>query len=122
MTRTRTPRPSEVPRTVGGDLVNARLVFLALTIGVTRLFVIPLVLLPLDTAWGWALLPLTLTITPVWSLIHEAVHGSLQRNRARNDRMGRILAVVVQRCCSSTPRTDRTELKTLDSMAPGEAS
>ncbi|MFD3459454.1 fatty acid desaturase family protein [Nocardia fluminea] len=94
MTRTRTPRPSEAPRTVGGDLVNARLILLALTVGVTQLFVIPLVLLPLDTAWGWALVPLTLTITPVWSLIHEAVHGSLLRNRARNDRIGRILAVV----------------------------
>ncbi|MFD6399286.1 fatty acid desaturase family protein [Nocardia sp. NPDC060249] len=81
-------------RTAGGDLVNVRLIVLALTIGVTQLFVIPLVLLPLDAAWGWALVPLTLTITPFWSLIHEAVHGSLLRNRTHNDRLGRILAVV----------------------------
>ncbi|MGW6121139.1 fatty acid desaturase family protein [Nocardia sp. NPDC055165] len=94
MTRTRTPRPSDVPRTAGGDLVNVRLIVLALTIGGTQLFVIPLVLLPVDAAWGWALVPLTLTITPFWSLIHEAVHGSLLRNRTRNDRMGRMLAVV----------------------------
>ncbi|MGW6619813.1 fatty acid desaturase family protein [Nocardia sp. NPDC055002] len=94
MTRTRTPRPSDVPRAVGGDLVNVRLIVLALTIGVTQLFVIPLALLPLDAAWGWALVPLTLTITPFWALIHEAVHGSLLQNRTRNDRMGRMLAVV----------------------------
>ncbi|MFD4351123.1 fatty acid desaturase family protein [Nocardia sp. NPDC058518] len=67
---------------------------LALTIGATQLFVIPLVLLPRNPAWGWALVPLTLTITPFWSLIHESIHGSLLKSRPRNDRMGRILAVV----------------------------
>ncbi|MFD4439371.1 fatty acid desaturase [Nocardia sp. NPDC058519] len=94
MNRTRTPRPSDVPRTVGGDLVNVRLLVLALTIGATQLYVIPLVLLPRNPAWGWALVPLTLTITPFWSLIHESIHGSLLKSRPRNDRMGRILAVV----------------------------
>ncbi|TCJ96632.1 fatty acid desaturase family protein [Nocardia alba] len=94
MTRTRTPRPSDAARTVGADLVNVRLIVAALAIGGTQLFVIPLVLLPRATAWGWTLVPLTLTTTPFWSLIHEAVHGSLLRNRTHNDRVGRVLAVV----------------------------
>ncbi|KQY32586.1 hypothetical protein ASD42_19785 [Nocardia sp. Root136] len=94
MTRTRTPRPSERPRTADGDLVNVGLLVLALTIGTVQLFVLPLVLLPRNPAWGWILVPITLTTTPFWSLIHESIHGSLLRSRTCNDRMGRILAVV----------------------------
>lgn len=94
MTETRIPGSSGVSRTVGGDLVNIRLIVLALTISVFQLFVIPLLLLPRDIDWGWVLVPLALTTTPFWSLIHEAVHGSLLRDRTHNDRIGRMLAVV----------------------------
>ncbi|MFE1591374.1 fatty acid desaturase family protein [Nocardia sp. NPDC058705] len=94
MTETRRPGSSGSLRTLGGDLVNIRLIVLALTIGAIQLFVVPLVLLPRDTAWGWLLLPLAFTTTPFWSLIHESVHGSLLRDRTRNDQMGRLLAVV----------------------------
>ncbi|MFD3704462.1 fatty acid desaturase family protein [Nocardia sp. NPDC058658] len=94
MTETRRPGTSGSARTLGGDLVNIRLVLLALTLGAIQLFVIPLVLLPRDTSWGWLLVPLALTTTPFWSLIHESVHGSLLRDRTRNDRVGRVLAVL----------------------------
>ncbi len=94
MTETRAPGTSGVSRAVRGDLVNVRLAVLALAIGAIQLFVIPLALLPRDTAWGWILVPLALTTTPFWSLIHESIHGSLLRDRPRNDRIGRMLAVV----------------------------
>ncbi|WP_280219701.1 fatty acid desaturase family protein [Nocardia neocaledoniensis] len=96
MTETRTPgpvRPSRAPRSTGGEPVNIGLVVLATTIGTCQLFVVPL-LLRVDAAWGWLLVPLVLTTTPFWSLIHEAIHGALLRDRSRNDRVGRLLAVL----------------------------
>lgn len=73
--------------------MNIGLVVIATTIGACQLFVVPL-LLRVDAAWGWLLVPLVLTTTPFWSLIHEAIHGALLRDRARNDRVGRMLAVL----------------------------
>ncbi|WP_433607792.1 fatty acid desaturase [Dactylosporangium sp. CA-139114] len=68
-------------------LVGAALAALLL-----QLAVLPLVLLPLGPRWAWLLVPLALTTVPLWSLIHEAIHGTLLRNRAWNDRLGRLLA------------------------------
>ncbi|MFC4127728.1 fatty acid desaturase [Nocardia rhizosphaerae] len=93
MTETRTPRPTRTPRAAGDDLGNAWLIVIAVAIGATQLFLVPLVLLPLHPALGWILVPLALTTTPFWSLIHEAIHGALLRDRTRNDRAGRLLAV-----------------------------
>ncbi|MDE1672952.1 fatty acid desaturase [Nocardia gipuzkoensis] len=59
-----------------------------------QLFALPLLLLPRDRAWGWVLLPLALLTTTFWSVIHEAVHGNLHHRRVRNDRYGRVLAVL----------------------------
>jgi fatty acid desaturase len=59
---------------------------------VFQLSVLPLWLLPRDPRWGWLLVPLALTTVPLWSLIHEAIHGSLLRDRDWNDRLGRVLA------------------------------
>ncbi|MGF1553626.1 MAG: fatty acid desaturase [Paracoccaceae bacterium] len=68
---------------------------LAAGLGVVHLAVLvalPLWLLPLSPLWGWLLLlPMALTPT-LWSLTHEAVHGSLARARPLNDRLGRLLA------------------------------
>jgi hypothetical protein len=58
-----------------------------------QLVVIPVWLLPASTAWGWLLVPLALLTTPHWSLIHEAIHGTLLRSRWWNDHCGRSLAV-----------------------------
>ncbi len=80
-------------RTYGSPLISGGLVTLAFGVLLVELLVIPLVLLPRTTAWGWLLVPLSLTSTPLWSLLHECIHGSLVRNRAWNDGCGRALAV-----------------------------
>ncbi|GAA2638126.1 hypothetical protein GCM10010399_84260 [Dactylosporangium fulvum] len=69
------------------------LVVAALGTLVLQLLVLPLVLLPIDMHWGWLLLPLALTTVPLWSLVHEAIHGTLLRDRPWNDRLGRLLAI-----------------------------
>jgi hypothetical protein len=53
----------------------------------------PFGLLPRDAAWGSLLVPLALANTPLWSLTHESIHGSLLRDRGWNDRLGRALAI-----------------------------
>jgi fatty acid desaturase len=73
---------------LGIALVGAALATLLL-----QLVVLPLVLLPLDLRWAWLLGPVALTTVPLWSLIHEGIHGTLLRDRAWNDRLGRLLAV-----------------------------
>lgn len=72
---------------LSGVLVGAALGTLLL-----QLFALPLVLLPLDPRWAWLLAPLALTTIPLWSLIHEGIHGTLLHDRAWNDRAARILA------------------------------
>jgi fatty acid desaturase len=58
-----------------------------------QLAVLPVWLLPADPAFGWLLVPMALVSTPFWSLIHEAIHATLLRERTWNDRFGRILAI-----------------------------
>jgi fatty acid desaturase len=58
-----------------------------------QLFAMPLLLLPHDVRWAWLLVPIALTTVPLWSLIHEGIHGTLLRERGWNDRLGRALAV-----------------------------
>jgi fatty acid desaturase len=67
-------------------LVGAALVALLL-----QLFALPL-LLRLDLRWAWLLVPLAFTTIPLWSLVHEGIHGTLLHNRAWNDRLARVLA------------------------------
>ncbi|MFI5912544.1 fatty acid desaturase [Dactylosporangium sp. NPDC051541] len=69
------------------------LVVIAFTTLVLQLVVLPLVLLPLDVRWGWLLVPIAVTTVPLWSLIHEGIHGILLRDRGWNDRLARALAV-----------------------------
>lgn len=85
-----TPGPT---RTYGATTTSFPLVALALGLLATQLFVLPLWLLPRDAAWGWLLVPLALANTPLWSLTHESIHGSLLHDRDWNDRLGRALAV-----------------------------
>jgi fatty acid desaturase len=88
--RTVTPGPA---RTYGATTTSYPLVAFALGLLAVQLFVLPLGLLPHDPAWGWVLVPLALTNTPLWSLTHESIHGSLLRDRVVNDRLGRALGV-----------------------------
>ncbi|WP_432992709.1 fatty acid desaturase family protein [Dactylosporangium sp. CA-233914] len=69
------------------------LVGAAFAVLLLQLFALPLLLLPLDPRWAWLLVPAALTTVPLWSLIHEAIHGTLLRERGWNDRLGRALAV-----------------------------
>jgi fatty acid desaturase len=80
-------------RTYGATTTSTLLVAGALGSLVLQLFVIPLTLLPQSTAYGWLLVPLVLTSTPLWSILHESVHGSLLRDRTWNDRLGRALGI-----------------------------
>ena len=88
--RTVTPGPA---RTYGATTTSFPLVALALGLLPLQLFALPLALLPRHAGWGWLLVPLALTNTPLWSLTHESIHGSLVRGRDFNDRLGRALAI-----------------------------
>lgn len=59
-----------------------------------QFFILPLWLLPVNTAWAWTLLPLAFLTNPFWSLIHEAIHDLFHPNRAINGFAGRLLAVL----------------------------
>lgn len=76
-----------------GRFTSSALVMAALAGLCLQLAVLPLWLLPADPAFGWLLVPMALLSTPFWSLIHEAIHGTLLRERTWNDRFGRILAI-----------------------------
>ncbi|MEV6930576.1 fatty acid desaturase [Dactylosporangium sp. NPDC051485] len=69
------------------------LVATAIAVLLVQLVALPLLLLPHDARWGWLLVPIALTTMPLWSLIHEGIHGTLLRHRGWNDRLGRTLAV-----------------------------
>jgi fatty acid desaturase len=64
-----------------------------LTIG--AMLVLPIWLLPLGPGWGWALVPVALLTNFFWALHHEAIHGGFHKNRQRNLRAGRIMAVLL---------------------------
>ncbi len=74
--------------------IGSWLTAVAVVLNLLQLFALPLLLLPRDPAWGWALLPSALLTTTFWSVIHEAVHGNLHHRRSLNDRHGRVLAVL----------------------------
>ncbi|GAA2629692.1 fatty acid desaturase [Paractinoplanes durhamensis] len=123
-------------RTYGATTTSTLLVAGALGSLCLQLFVIPMVLLPHGNAYGWLLVPLVLTSTPFWSILHESIHGSLLRDRTLNDRLGRALGIgygapfillksghLLHHRFSRTPR-ERTEVyepsrSTWASTAPG---
>ena len=80
---TRHPIPRRLNLAIACGLIAANLL---------QFLVVPALLLPRDAAWGWfLLLPVALT-TPLWSMIHEAIHGGLHPARRWNERFGRVLA------------------------------
>ncbi|GIJ45988.1 hypothetical protein Val02_28740 [Virgisporangium aliadipatigenens] len=60
---------------------------------VLQLLFVPLLLLVRGAWWGLVLVPVAATTMPLWSLVHEAIHGTLSADRRWNDRCGRALAV-----------------------------
>jgi fatty acid desaturase len=79
-------------RTAARPVLSALLVTAACAVTVLQLAVVPL-LLQLDRRWALLLVPVALLTTPMWSLLHEAIHGGLFHGRARNDAWGRVLAI-----------------------------
>src|SRR6185369_13557397 len=55
-------------------------------------FGLPLLLLPINPAWAWLLVPVTLAGNGYWALLHEAIHGQLHPDQVVNRRLGRIMA------------------------------
>ena len=92
-TAQRTVRDRRQPDPRRGSVVNVWLMSAVGVLSVFQLFVLPLWLIPANPAWGWALLTVPLMTTPFWSLVHEAIHGTLLADRARGDRCGRAMAV-----------------------------
>ncbi|CQD19022.1 Fatty acid desaturase [Mycobacterium lentiflavum] len=77
----------------GSGRVTSCVVVATLAGLVLQLVVLPLWMLPADAAFGWLLVPIALLSMPFWSLIHEAIHGTLIGHRPWNDRFGRVLAI-----------------------------
>ena len=72
--------------------LNLLLVLGLTAVHLLALVVLPLALLPLSPWWGLLLLGAVVVTPTLWSLTHEAIHGSLHPDRAWNDRLGRWLA------------------------------
>lgn len=94
MTERRSGNAVRAQRRDDRQRIGSWLTALAVVLNLLQLFALPLLLLPRDPAWGWALLPLALLTTTFWSVIHEAVHGNLHHRRSLNDGYGRVLAVL----------------------------
>lgn len=47
-----------------------------------------------NLAWAVLLLPVVLLSNSYWAVLHEAMHGGLFADRAANDRLGRVLAIL----------------------------
>ena len=88
------PSESEYPMTAAAIPVRLNLAICAglVAVNLLMLVVVPLWLLPRSAAWGLLLLLPVLTTPTLWSMIHEAVHGSLHPDKGWNERLGRLLA------------------------------
>ena len=93
-TMRRTVRDGQPKKAERGATVNVWLMCAVGVLSVLQLFVLPLWLLPAGPAWGWLLLSVPLMTTPFWSLVHEAIHGTLLASRTRGDRCGRVMAII----------------------------
>lgn len=74
--------------------LNRGLVLIVALAHALALIVVPLALLPIDLRWGWLLALLVLLTIPHWALVHEAIHGHLDALPGRNERYGRLLAML----------------------------
>ena len=85
---TPSPKKTDIPAAL-----NALLTLGFVVTGIWTLSLLPL-LLPCSPLLAWTLLPVVLLTTTWWSVIHEAIHGLLFRQRALNDGAGRLLAIL----------------------------
>lgn len=73
---------------------------LAITAGIAlyhafALFALPLLLLPHSLHWAWLMLPLAWSFSTQWGLIHDAIHKTALREAQQNERLGRMLSVLM---------------------------
>lgn len=59
------------------------------------LFALPLLLLPHSTAWACLMLPLAWSFSTQWGLIHDAIHKTALPDTHQNERLGRLLSVLM---------------------------
>jgi fatty acid desaturase len=71
--------------------LNLAIVGALVAVSVIQFVGVPL-LLPRSPWWGALLAAPVAATIPLWSMIHEAIHGVLHPDRAWNDRIGRTLA------------------------------
>lgn len=75
--------------------LNLRYVIGVVLVNAVLLAGLPLLIAATGMVWLAALvIPLVLVSIPHWALIHEGIHGHLHHDRATNDRLSRLLAVL----------------------------
>jgi len=82
-------RKTSIPE--GANLITAAIQVAA---NLFQFFILPLILLPKDPRWGFAVLPLALFTNPFWALVHEAIHGVFHSSERFNRAAGRILSIL----------------------------
>lgn len=75
------------------ERLNLALMALHLALNLYQFLLLPLVLLPRDPWWALTLIPLVAANNPLWSLIHETIHGSFHRSSRLNRLAGRALSL-----------------------------
>ena len=75
------------------DLTNFSLAGLFILLQLFQLFILPIYLLPKESRWEYLVIPLAFTITPLWALLHEAIHGVFNSSSRLNRVFGRTLAI-----------------------------
>jgi fatty acid desaturase len=110
--------------------LNAAFAATVIALAVVQLFVVPLVLLPQAPVVAMAAVGLIALATPfATAVLHEAIHGRLDRQADRNDFLGRALAVcagvsfdVVRFGHLSHHRFNRHALDRPDVIEPGASA
>ena len=74
-------------------ITNLTLAGLHCCISLFQFFVLPIYLLPRSPRWGVVLVACALTTTPLWALLHEAIHGVFNASGWVNGTVGRLLAI-----------------------------
>ncbi|MEO1329454.1 MAG: fatty acid desaturase [Pseudomonadota bacterium] len=76
------------------ERANRLLIAGLVAVNLLQFLIVPIFLAPLDPLWGLLLILPVLVSTPYWSVIHEAIHGHLLRDKRSNDFWGRVLCVL----------------------------
>jgi len=86
-----TPRPSD--KLLIPELENFSLASLFIFLDLFQFFIFPIYFLPKGARWGYLLVPIAFTTTPLWALLHEAIHGAFNSYSQFNRAFGRLLAI-----------------------------